>query len=201
MVEKGEEGDDNIPTLDWGGQIGYSPETFDELATDDFDEDQPGYKYYSKITKSPFALSLISEITTWKSSKTDKKQSVTHYSPFTVRTQFAFLKLIRNLTDVAEYLQNLGGGKERISELQTDLVFNLFQAEVDRIDAEKPQFFLVVEHLRRHAWAIRTRASGMDRERILQARRIIEQYMHQSITPSSPSSAESQRGLRERLGV
>jgi len=194
MTENPEPIDDTEPSFDeWEGKIGFSPDAIDEMEETGAEDSPALYQYYRHLTQSKFGLAMLSEFITWTS-----PNGVIHRSPFTTRTQIALLKLVRSITDKVAFLQNLNGARYRIAELRIDLVVNLLWLEAEKIDTEKPEFLLLVENLKQHAWSIRTMAIGYtDRERILQSKRIIEQRQE---TVSSQHATEDHSGIKSRLG-
>jgi hypothetical protein len=156
-----------------------SPEAYGQLGAQEYG-DEAYFAYLSQITKSVMGFSVISQITPW----TDDRGKIVRHSPFTARTVRAFLKLILNVIDRAEYLQNLSSpSDQRKADLWFNMLFNMLQSEVNRIDTEKPEFYTTLENIKKHSWTIRTRAVGYDRERILQARKIIEQILKSGSIP------------------
>ncbi len=194
MAENPEPIDVNEPPSDeWEGGIGLSPDAFGEMESTETEDNPALYQYYRHLTQSGFALSMLSEFITWTSSR-----GMIHHSPFTTRTQIALLKLVRSITDKVAFLQNLNGARYRIAELRIDLVVNLLWLEAEKIDTEKPEFLLLVENLKQHAWSIRTMAIGYaDRERILQSKRTIEQRQ-EMVSPQH--ATEDHSGLKSRFG-
>lgn len=174
-------------TTDWE-DYGLSADAVNELGTQ-FQTEQ--FQWFELITKSPFAFYLISQITTWQ----DKETGKWHYSPYTIRTQRGLINLIRAITERAVYLANITKDKERRFELEIELLITVSYQQFDLIDTNKPSFFPHIKLIRLHAQFIMTRASGPDRERMMQRgpKMITEQRMLQGMIPQK---APERRGFR-----
>ena len=155
---------------------GMSEGAVNELGTQ-FQTEQ--FQWYELITKSPFAFHLISQITTWQ----DKETGKWHYSNYTMRTQKGLINLIRAVTERAVYLANITKEKERIFDLEIEQLITVSYQQFDLIDTNKPSFFPHIKLIRLHAKFVMTRASGPDRERMMQRgpKMITEQRMLQGL--------------------
>ena len=141
-------------------EIDYSPGAIDDLTQTDFENEQ--FQYFELITKSPFALLLTTQIKGWRGKNKPSR------SPFTVRTQRGLINLIKAVTDRSVFLSNLTKQKEYQADIEMDLLINVHYQQFDLIDTMKPEFYPIIKLIRQHAWFIRTRAEGGERERMIQ---------------------------------
>jgi hypothetical protein len=183
----GQEQDDEDlqPRTTFGG---LTPEAQAQLLQQEYG-DEPYYTYLARITKSEFGLSVISQILPWYESK-----KLVRHSPFTIRTQRILIIYLKDVLDKLELLQNLSDKSDkRIAELWIHKLTNELMIAVNRIDTEKPEFHTIINNIIKHAWTIRTLAVGLDRERILEARRDhrIYQELRSGVIPSSQSPKKS----------
>jgi hypothetical protein len=168
---------------------GLSEDAVQELGTQFVSEQ---FQYFELITKSPFAFHLISQITTWQ----DKQTGRWHYSPYTMRTQRGLINLIRAITERAVYLANITKDKERLFDLEIEQLITVSYQQFDLVDTNRPSFFPHIKLIRLHAKFVMTRASGPDRERMMQRgpKTVTEQRVLQGLL--APPKAPERRGFR-----
>lgn len=168
-----------------------SPDEEARLLANEYGDEDAYYKYLSQITKTLFGYSVLSDILPWVS-EDGEGTIIIRKSPYTARTTRGIKKLVLSIFDRAEFLQNLSQpSDQRKANLWVDILFNRFILEADRMDTEKQEFWGLLETIKRHAWVIRTRAIGYDRERILQGRRISEFIQKLGAFPSPPTEPQS----------